>query len=276
MTMGSEQYLDDLLVAILKESGAEDPRLPRDIESRRLTLRAYMNVRHPMPIPDGMLRLQDAYLKDRNAERGVFRADDIPTVDTALGCRLPSADRMSLWQGDITTLDCDAIVNAANSQMLGCFSPNHKCIDNCIHTYAGMQLRLECHRRMTELRNVFGKGYEQPTSVPMLTGAYNLPCRHVIHVVGPIAIPFKTPQHERDLAQCYRNVLDMCRDNGIRSVAFCCISTGVFGFPNDRAAEIAVGTVSEWLDDDDSVDKVIFNVFLDKDRALYEEVFTRE
>jgi O-acetyl-ADP-ribose deacetylase (regulator of RNase III) len=180
-------------------------------------------------------------------------------------------DGLSIWQGDITRLAVDAIVNAANSQMLGCFVPMHTCIDNCIHTFAGIQLRAECKRQMDLLRSKNGRDYEQPTAVPMLTDAYNLPARKVIHIVGPIVNRSLTPKLEKDLADCYLNTLDMCAANGLKSVAFCCISTGVFCFPNDRACRIAVQTVTKWMDEHPGIiDRVIFNVFKDEDRRLYE------
>ncbi|MBQ9689443.1 MAG: protein-ADP-ribose hydrolase [Candidatus Methanomethylophilaceae archaeon] len=272
--MSSEEYLGPFLELMERESRMRFTGVPDNTEGRRMLLRSYMNVRAPSPIPEDLLRIQDDYLKERNSERGVSRSDDIPTVDVSLGSDIPSADRIALWQGDITTLDCDAIVNAANSQMLGCFQPCHACIDNCIHTYSGMQLRMECNRQMTSLRNIHGMDYEQPTSMPMLTDAYNLPSKKVIHVVGPIINGPLNTDDEMMLAQCYTNVLDMCRDNGLRSVAFCCISTGVFHFPNERAAEIAVDTVAEWLKNDDSIEKVIFNVFLDKDKRIYEQILS--
>ena len=272
--MSSDFYLKRLLKGMMMDSPVSFTGEPRTVEEERMLLRSYMNVRGPSPIPSDLLKLQDDYLKERNSERGVTHAEAIATIAESLGSGIPSADRISLWQGDITTLDCDAIVNAANSRMLGCFQPCHACIDNCIHTYAGMQLREECNRKMSELRKVYGDGYEQPTSVPMLTDAYNLPCRHVIHVVGPIVYHDLNRDHEALLAQCYTNVLDMCRANGIGSVAFCCISTGVFRFPNEKAAEIAVDTVSRWLENDHSVKKVIFNVFLDKDRRIYEKLLS--
>lgn len=272
--MSSEQFLKPLLEGMMKDSGIAFTGAPGGIEGERMLLRSYMNVRRPSPIPYDLLELQDRYLKERNAERGVNPVERIATVDKTLGSNKRSADRIALWQGDITTLDCDAIVNAANSQMLGCFQPCHSCIDNCIHTYAGMQLRMECHRKMSEMRTVFGDDYEQPTSIPMLTDAYNLPCKNVIHVVGPIVYHGLTNEHEQSLAQCYTNVLKMCRANGIKSVAFCCISTGVFRFPNERAAEIAIDTVSEWLKSDNYMEKAIFNVFLDKDRKIYEKLLS--
>ena len=164
-------------------------------------------------------------------------------------------------------------MNAANSQMLGCFVPMHTCIDNCIHTFAGVQLRAECNRQMNQLRIRYGRDYEQPTAIPMLTDGYNLPAKKIVHIVGPIVEDRLTPALEKDLADCYRNTLDLCAENGLHSVAFCCISTGVFRFPNKRAAEIAVDTVSKWLDEHTGqVDRVIFNVFKDEDKTYYEEL----
>ena len=180
-------------------------------------------------------------------------------------------DGLSIWQGDITRLAVDAIVNAANSQMLGCFVPMHTCIDNCIHTFAGVQLRAECDRHMRKLRAEYGADYEQPTAVPMLTDGYNLPAKKVVHIVGPIVQGRLTKALEQDLANCYKNTLDLCLENGLKSVAFCCISTGVFRFPNKRAAEIAVQTVTEWIKvHPAAMERVIFNVFKDEDKAYYE------
>ena len=246
-------------------------RIPGDTEGRQQLLRSLMNVRDPKPASAELLSVQDAYLRGRALEKGIVNIEMIPTAAEALGSSHPFADRLSVWQGDITRIAADAIVNAANSAMLGCFIPMHGCIDNCIHTYAGVQLRQECARRMNSLRLRFGDDYDQPTAVPMLTDAYNLPARKVIHIVGPVVDGALTSQHEDKLAECYRSVLEMCRENGLGSVAFCCISTGVFRFPNERAAEIAVGTVTEFLAaDPDCVERVIFNVFKDEDRRYYE------
>ena len=250
-----------------------DMEVPGDVESQRWALRSLMNIRMPGPMDTDTLRLQDEYLAERAREKGIIRIEDIPTVKEAYGSRRPFADRLSIWQGDITRLAADAIVNAANSQMLGCFVPMHTCIDNCIHTFAGVQLRAACDRQMSALREKYGQDYEQPTAVPMLTEAYNLPAKKVIHVVGPIVEWGLTAALEADLASCYINTFDMCRENGLRSVAFCCISTGVFRFPNDRAAEIAVGSVTDWLSGHSGdMDRVIFNVFKDADKALYEKL----
>jgi O-acetyl-ADP-ribose deacetylase (regulator of RNase III) len=189
--------------------------------------------------------------------------DDIPVL----------RDGLSIWQGDITRLAVDTIVNAANSQMLGCFVPMHSCIDNCIHSFAGIQLRAACNRQMEALRQQYGPDYEQPTAVPMLTDAYNLPAKKVVHIVGPVVSGRLTKELEEQLAACYRNTLDLCLENGLKTVAFCCISTGVFRFPNERAAEIAVETVSEWLSAHPGrMDRVIFNVFKEEDGEYYEQL----
>ena len=276
-----EQRLDWLVEEFKEDSGTyRDLQTPDEPESKRQLLRSLMNIRMPRPIGDDILRVQDAYLAARAGEKGIVTPDEIPVLhrgaegtksaEEMLGAE--GAGSISLWQGDITRLACDAIVNAANSQMLGCFQPCHNCIDNCIHTYAGVQLRLECERQMALLREKYGSGYEQPTAVPMITDAYNLPAKKVIHITGPIIMGSLTREHERQLEQCYGSTLDLCREHGLKSVAFCCISTGVFRFPNDRAAEIAVDTVRRWLADTGYEIRVIFNVFKDEDRQLYERL----
>ncbi len=256
----------DTLVEAFKTDSVEyrDLPTPPDREGKKRILRSLMNIRMPGEMAAPVLAVQDEYLQERARENGIVRLEDIPVKEGV----------MSLWQGDITRIAADAIVNAANSQMLGCFVPMHTCIDNCIHTFAGIQLRNECHRQMSRLREKYGPDYEQPTAVPMLTEAYNLPARKVIHIVGPIVQDRLTPKLEQDLARCYTNTLDLCKENGLRSVAFCCISTGVFRFPKGRAAEIAVGTVRQWLSHHPgAMDRVIFTVFSDKSRELYEHLF---
>ena len=262
--MTQNERLTYLVEEFKADSGEyRDLQTPADEEGKRQVLRSLMNIRMPRGMSSDVLDVQDAYLQERAAEKGVVELSDIPEL----------RDGMSIWQGDITRLSVDAIVNAANSQMLGCFVPMLTCIDNCIHTCAGVQLRAECARKMNQLRARYGPDYEQPTAVPMLTDAYNLPAKKVVHVVGPIVQYSLTPELERDLADCYRNTLDLCRDEGLRSVAFCCISTGVFRFPNRRAAEIAVATVTDWLAaHEGAMDRVIFNVFKDEDRELYHEL----
>ena len=242
----------------------KDLTTPSDTEGKRQLLRSLMNIRMPGEMDESVLEIQDDYLQERIRENGIVELSDIPAINNR-------NSSLSIWQGDITRLRVDAIVNAANSQMLGCFVPMHTCIDNCIHTFAGIQLRAECSRQMKKMRARYGRDYEQPTAVPMLTDAYNLPAKKVIHVVGPIVQDDLTPELEQDLADCYTNTLELCAENDLRSVAFCCISTGVFRFPNKRAAEIAVHTVKQWLETHPGkVDRVIFNVFKDEDRRYYE------
>ena len=261
-----EQRLDYLVEEFKADSGEyKDLKIPADQEGKRRILRSLMNIRMPKRLPDEVLEVQDEYLSGRAEEKGIVQLSDIPVM----------RDGLSIWQGDITRLAVDAIVNAANSQMLGCFVPMHTCIDNCIHTFAGVQLRAECNRQMNQLRIRYGKDYEQPTAAPMLTDAYNLPAKKVIHIVGPIVQHNLTQELEKDLADCYRNTLDMCMENGLKSVAFCCISTGVFHFPNKRAAEIAARTVTTWLSEHDGqMERVIFNVFKEEDRKYYEELIS--
>ena len=255
----------DFLVEAFKEDSDQYKSIqtPDDENGKRSVLRSLMNIRMPKRMDDSVLSVQDEYLRGRIRENGIVALSEIPVV----------RDGLSIWQGDITRLAVDAIVNAANSQMLGCFVPMHTCIDNCIHTFAGVQLRAECARRMNELRSKYGADYEQPTAVPMLTDAYNLPAKKVVHIVGPIVQERLTPALEKDLADCYKNTLETCAENGLKSVAFCCISTGVFCFPNKRAAQIAVETVTAWMKENAGrIDRVIFNVFKNEDKAYYEEL----
>ena len=232
--------------------------IPDTADEQRQLVRSLMNVRMPFPISDEFLVIQDEYLQERNRERGITDVADLSPV--ALD------DRLSIWQGDITTLKCDAIVNACNSQMLGCFQPMHSCIDNFIHTYAGIQLRL----KMNEIMEA--QGHEEPTGQAKITSGYNLPAKCILHTVGPIVQGPLTKEHEDLLASCYRACLDLAKENGVESIAFCCLSTGVFMFPNQRAAEIAVGTVRNWLDENGSQMKVVFNVFKDIDLEIYDDL----
>lgn len=262
--MTQDERLDYLIEEFKADSKEyKDLQTPGDRPGKQRVLRSLMNIRMPGQMRPKVLKVQDEYLAGRAEEKGIVRLSDIPKI----------RDGLSIWQGDITRLAADAIVNAANSQMLGCFVPMHTCIDNCIHTFAGIQLRAECDRQMNELRMRYGRDYEQPTAVPMLTDAYNLPAGKVIHIAGPIVEYGLTPELEQNLADCYRNTLDMCLENGLKSVAFCCISTGVFRFPGKRAAEIAVDTVEQWLSGHPgAMDRVIFNVFSDQDREYYENL----
>ena len=266
----------DYLVEAFKEDSGEYKNLQTsaDTNGKRRILRSLMNIRMPKRLAPQVLSVQDDSLRERVKGNGIVELSEIPTLADGGSAHL-HAKRLSLWQGDITRLEVDAIVNAANSQMLGCFVPMHTCIDNCIHTFAGVQLRAACDRQMKELRAIYGYGYEQPTAVPMLTDAYNLPAKKVVHIVGPIVSGRLTPALEQDLADCYTSTLDLCAENELRSVAFCCISTGVFGFPQQRAAEIAVKTVRDWLQaHEGQIDRVIFNVFKDEDREYYETLLS--
>lgn len=240
-----------LIKALLAESG-EAVEIPAGEETQKRLLRALLNVRPPVPPGEEFLRVQDAYLQEETRRKGITDYRDLRPVQPGI----------YLWQGDVTTLKCGAIVNAANSQMLGCFRPNHGCIDNAIHTFAGVQLRLECAEIMR------AQGHEEPTGRAKITGAYNLPCGHVLHTVGPMVSGEVTPRDEKLLEDCYTSCLELAKKNGIKSVAFCCVSTGVFGFPNRRAAEIAVDTVRKNKDDIE----VIFNVFKDSDYEIYREL----
>ena len=254
--MTQDQRLNVLLHCLLAERKEyEDIPMPDSLPEKRRLLRSLMNVRPPIPAREDFLRMQDAYLVERLAERGVTRLKDLTPVRPGL----------YLWQGDITTLAVDAIVNAANSQMLGCFVPCHGCIDNAIHTYAGVQLRLECARLMDGRK-------EEPTGSAKITKAYNLPCRYVLHTVGPIICGAVTQTDRELLASCYRTCLVLAAKTGLGSVAFCCISTGEFHFPNELAAEIAIQTVGEWQRQNPDKIKVIFNVFKDSDYAIYKRL----
>jgi len=273
MKATQEERLDYLVEQFKEDSVSySDIETPSDAAGKKRLLRSLMNIRMPGELPSSVLRVQDEYLSERNRIAGIVKPEDIP-VAAEQGSALPFAEKISLWQGDITRLAADAIVNAANSQMLGCFIPMHGCIDNCIHTYAGVQLRGECARQMDSMREIYGSSYEQPVALPMLTDAYNLPAKKIIHIVGPAVSGRLTAEHEKKLAECYVNTLKTCEENGLGSVAFCCISTGVFSFPPQRAAEIAVKTVTAWMKEHpEAMDRVIFNVFGDSDRLIYEKL----
>ena len=219
-----------LIKELLKEQpGYRDMEIPANADAQRRLLRSLMNVRMAAPVDDGFLQIQDAYLQEENRKKGFVTLADMEELQ----------EDLYLWRGDITRLAVGAIVNAANSGMTGCYQPCHNCIDNCIHTYAGMQLRSFCSEMMEE------QGYAEPTGQAKITPAYNLPCQYVIHTVGPI-VQGKLTQKDQDLLRsCYQSCLDLVEEKGIESIAFCCISTGVFCFPNARAAEIAVETVKE-------------------------------
>ena len=236
----------------------QDIRIPITEEEQWNLLRSLFNVRPPYPASQEFLKVQDEYLSELVRSRGIVDAESLPASELD--------PRITLWQGDITTLRCDAIVNAANSALLGCWQPCHSCIDNMIHSLSGVQLRIKCNEIMQ------AQGHEEETGTAKITPAYNLPCKYVLHTVGPI---ISGPLRKEDcdlLAGCYQSCLELAAGNNVRSVAFCCISTGVFHFPQQRAAEIAVETVKQFLETDSSIDRVIFNVFTDRDLTIYQKL----
>ncbi len=252
---------NDRLLWLIRALLAEDERYSgmdittSETEQKRL-LRALMNVRAAKPVSEEFLHIQDEYLQSETAHKGITDILELEALERGI----------YLWQGDITTLRCGAIVNAANSGMTGCYAPNHGCIDNAIHTYAGIQLRLECDEIMR------AQGHSEGTGLAKLTKAYNLPCDHVLHTVGPIIFDKVTEKHKELLASCYRSCLELAHKNEIKSVAFCCISTGEFRFPNELAAIIAVETVREYLKEHNYEIEVVFNVYKDVDLQIYRKL----
>lgn len=232
--------------------------IPKGEQAQSDLLRALMNVRMPRPVSPEFLKIQDEYLQTERDRRGVVDSGCLPSV--------PADKRLVLWQGDMTTLKADAIVNAANSQMLGCFYPLHGCIDNIVHSRSGIQLRLLCNDIMTR------QGHEEPAGRAKITPAFNLPSKYILHTVGPIIHGRVTEKDSALLAGCYRSCLELAAKNGCQSVAFCCISTGEFHFPNEPAAEIAVKTVQAFLNEHDTQMRIIFNVFKDTDLAIYQKL----
>ena len=245
-----------LIRELLQETQEPSLTIPTDFLAQKQLLRGLMNIRPPRPISQSFLRIQDTYLQEEQRKKGIVSLDTLS----------PTQPGIYLWRGDITTLSCDAIVNAANSGMTGCYVPNHHCIDNCIHTFSGVQLRLVCANLMQQ------QGYAEPTGQAKITPAYNLPCRYILHTVGPIISGRVSRKDRAALASCYHSCLELAAAHQLESVAFCCISTGEFHFPNEQAAEIAVQTVQQFLRQETSVKQVIFNVFKDVDQAIYKRL----
>ena len=255
--MNQSEKRQFLIRSLLKERPEyRDMSIPTEPESQRQLLRGLMNIRAPQRIGADFLKIQSEYLQGEAAAKGITDIADLTPIQPG----------MYLWQGDITTLRCDAIVNAANSGMTGCYIPNHRCIDNAIHTYAGVELRLACAELMEQ------QGYPEPTGQAKITPAFNLPCKYVLHTVGPIIDGRVTRRDRELLSSCYRSCLELAAENSLESVAFCCISTGEFHFPNGQAAQIAVETVKQFMNRKTSVKKVIFNVFKDLDKSIYEKL----
>ena len=246
-----------LITALLKDQPKFSKiEIPCDEQKQKTLLRSLLNIRMPRPVTEEFLTVQNAYLQEETRRKGITLLSDLEPVQKEI----------YLWCGDITTLKCDAIVNAANSQMLGCFCPNHGCIDNAIHTFAGVQLRLTCADLMKQ------QCHEEETGNAKITPAYNLPCRYVLHTVGPIVHGNLTKKDKELLASCYQSCLELAERNGLKSIAFCCISTGEFHFPNDKAAQIAVETVKRYKEQTHSKIEVIFNVFKELDYNIYKEL----
>lgn len=227
--------------------------IPESVDAQKQLLRGLLNIRMPALVDDSFIEVQDAYLKEELSQKGITDIKELKQVQSGI----------YLWQGDITTLRCDAIVNAANSGMTGCYIPNHKCIDNAIHTFSGIQLRCKC----AEIMKV--QGHEEETGKAKITPAYNLPCNYVIHTVGPIVYGKLTEREENLLVSCYRSCLELADEYHLSSIAFCCISTGEFHFPNERAAELAIETIKKYKEETNSKMEVVFNVFKDTDYDIY-------
>ena len=249
-------YLIQELLA--EEAEYKNIPIPADEQKQKDLLRSLMNVRMPKPVSQDFLKIQDEYLQEERDMRGIVESAELPSV--------PGDPRLVLWQGDITTLRADAIVNAANSALLGCFHPLHTCIDNIIHSRSGIQLRLLCDKMMK------AQGHEEPTGTAKITPAFNLPSTYILHTVGPIIYGPVTRQDCSKLASCYRSCLELAVENGCQSIAFCCISTGEFHFPNEKAAETAVQTVRSFLNERQQNIRVIFNVFKDADLCIYQKL----
>jgi len=254
----SERQIFLIKELISEKNEYKNIQIPSDDAQQKILLRSLMNIREAKNADKKFLEIQDEYLQEELMQKGIT---DINTL-------LQVKKNIYLWEGDITTLKCDAIVNAANSAMTGCYEPCHSCIDNCIHTFSGIQLRAECDSLMKK------QGFLEPTGNAKITGAYNLPCKFVIHTVGPIIKNSVTKKDCELLQSCYRSCLNLAKKNNLQSIAFCCISTGVFCFPNEKAAQIAVTTVKEFLAKEKSQMKVVFNVFKNEDYEIYKKLFS--
>lgn len=273
--MNQEERLDYLL-KFLCEDYIQYKDMKVENNEKRMDMRSLMNIRMPKPISVEFTKIQDEFLQRESAENGIISWKDIPNIGVLYGTKYEHGDKISLWQGDITRLKVDAIVNAANSHMLGCFVPCHKCIDNAIHSAAGIELREECNHYMNSKKEK-DRYYEEPTGSAVVTKGYNLPCQYVIHTVGPIVHGKLTDALRNDLRSCYKSCLEASVDNGIRTIAFCCISTGEFRFPNDDAAKIAMTSIKEFLDfNAEKVDRIIINVFKDVDLEIYKELMNAD
>lgn len=268
--MKTRVELTDALLDLLLKEGFSESNFADLYGDKRKAIRALMNVRPPIPASAELLRAQDELLQVEFQDKNLVDVDSLPTIaEDFPNSATPHRDQLILWQGDITTLCADAIVNAANAAMLGCFHPLHNCIDNVIHSAAGIQLRLACKEIIQ------AQGHEEPTGSAQITPGFNLPAKYALHTVGPIVSGAVTPEHARLLGSSYHACLDLAaKTPSIRNVTFCCISTGVYGYPKEDAAQVAIRSVGEWLDEHpDRMDRVIFNVFTDEDLSIYRRLF---
>ena len=254
--MTHEEQRVYLIQELLAEERYKNISIPVDEKEQKDLLRSLMNVRMPKPLSQYFFKIQDKYLQTERDMRGIIESEELPSI--------PGDPRMVLWQGDITTLKVDAIVNAANSALLGCFRPLHTCIDNIVHSRSGIQLRLFCYDMMSK------QGHEEPAGQAKITPAFNLPSKYILHTVGPVIGGAVRKQDCEALTSCYRSCLELAVKNNCQSIAFCCISTGEFHFPNEKAAEIAIQTVTSFLNTRKENIRVIFNVFKDIDLHIYQ------
>lgn len=255
--MNQEERRQYLIQYLLQENNDyRGINIPQETIKQKILLRSLMNIRAPKEISKEFLKVQDEYLKQVNIEKGIITLDDIQEKEQGI----------YIYKGDITRLKVDAIVNAANSSMTGCYIPCHNCIDNCIHSYAGIELRNYCDDLIKK------QGHLELTGKAKITPAFNLPCKYIIHTVGPIVNSALTKEHEDLLKSCYESCLEIAEQNNLDSIAFCCISTGVFHFPNRKAAEIAIKTIKRYKKEKNQKIKVIFNVFKDEDEQIYEQL----
>lgn len=254
--MHNESLLWLIKYLLAENPGYSNVKVPVDADEQFNLYRSLVNVRMPEAVSDEYLAVEDAYLQEEISKKGITHINEL----------IPCCDDVYLWQGDITTIGADAIVNAANNRLLGCFCPCHTCIDNCIHTFSGVRLRLKCNEIMQK------QAFREPTGKAKITPAYNLPSRYVIHTVGPIINGMLTNKHKQLLASCYQECLKLADAYNLESITFCCISTGEFHFPNEKAAKIAVDTVRKYKQQTGSKIKVIYNVFKDEDYEIYRKL----
>ena len=268
-----EEKLDFLIEYLIKDMNMENVEIPITLEGKEKLWRGLCNIRKPNPISDEYFKVQDEYLKFRLQKLDVKSTKDMRTIKEEYpDSKVKNKEKMILWRGDITTIKVDCIVNAANSKGLGCFQPMHDCIDNQVQTYSGIQMRLECNEYMKKANYDFGL----PTGEVFLTKGYNLPSKYVIHTIGPV-INFNVSEQDKELLKkCYVNSLKLAVSKGLKEIAFPCISTGIFRFPRRLAVECAVSIVDDFLNKNNEIQKVVFNVFGDENFEIYDNYFSKK